>query len=91
MVFFVLQGRVLKHFRVRLNPREYTFIEATFAYGRQRLTRNLMLRPNRWVQPPEEKLSSALNWQNNKCENQDGPAEGLLELFLAMNIQCADL
>ncbi|KAJ7916884.1 hypothetical protein B0H13DRAFT_2446332 [Mycena leptocephala] len=76
---------------VRLNPREYTFIEATFAYGRQRLTRNLMLRPNRWVQPPEEKLSSALNWQNNKCENQDGPAEGLLELFLAMNIQCADL
>jgi hypothetical protein len=82
---------VLKRFRVRLNPREYTFIEATFAYGQQRLTRNLMLRPNRWVHPPEEKLYSALNWQNNKCENQDGPAEGLLELFLAMNIQCADL
>ncbi|KAJ6552836.1 hypothetical protein B0H19DRAFT_1030031 [Mycena capillaripes] len=77
--------------RVRQNPREYTFIEATFAYGQQRLARNLMLRPNMLVQPVQKELHSALNWQNNKCENQDGPAEGLLELFLAMNVRYADL
>ncbi|KAJ7743714.1 hypothetical protein DFH07DRAFT_925302 [Mycena maculata] len=76
---------------VRRNPKEYTFIEATFAYGERRLTRNLMLRPNFWVKPPSKGLQSALNWQNNKCANYDRPAEGLLELFLAMNIEYANV
>ncbi|KAJ6606916.1 hypothetical protein B0H10DRAFT_1819325 [Mycena sp. CBHHK59/15] len=76
---------------VRRNPTEYTFIEASFAYGPERLTRNLMIRPNIWVQPQAADLHSALNWQNNRCENHGEPAGGLLERFLAMNIGLADL
>ncbi|KAJ6517903.1 hypothetical protein C8R47DRAFT_575 [Mycena vitilis] len=76
---------------VRGNPREYTFIEATFAHGEERLTRNLMMRLNMWLHPAQEQLHSALNWQNNKCKNQDGPTVGLLELFSAMNVRYADL
>jgi hypothetical protein len=75
--------------RVRRNPREYTFIEATFVYGQQRLTRNLMTRPNMWISPAA-KMASALDWQKNKCENQDEPSVGLLEFLLAVTTS-ADL
>ncbi|KAJ7244681.1 hypothetical protein C8J57DRAFT_1363641 [Mycena rebaudengoi] len=79
---------------VRLNPTEWTFIEATFAYADERLTRNLMIRPNIWVQPRDPglqlKLSSALNWQNSRCENHEDEVS-LLDAFLAMNIGFADL
>ncbi|KAJ7745159.1 hypothetical protein B0H14DRAFT_3167461 [Mycena olivaceomarginata] len=68
---------------VQRNPREYTFIEATFVYGRQQLTRNLMTRPNMWISPAA-KMVSALDWQKNKCENQDEPSVGLLEFLLAV-------
>ncbi|KAJ7862879.1 hypothetical protein B0H14DRAFT_3863023 [Mycena olivaceomarginata] len=74
---------------VRRNPREYTFIEATFVYGQQRLTRNLMTRPNMWISPAA-KMASALDWQKNKCENQDEPSVGLLEFLLAVTTS-ADL
>ncbi|KAJ7859460.1 hypothetical protein B0H14DRAFT_2746429 [Mycena olivaceomarginata] len=74
---------------VRRNPREYTFIEATFVYGQQRLTRNLMTRPNMWISPAA-KMASALDWQKNKCENHDEPSVGLLEFLLAVTTS-ADL
>ncbi|KAJ7113891.1 hypothetical protein C8R44DRAFT_740775 [Mycena epipterygia] len=68
---------------VRRNPAKFTFIEASFMYGERRLTRNIILRPNMWVQPPAPDLHSTLNWQNNQCENHDGPALGsLLERFM---------
>ncbi|KAJ7018940.1 hypothetical protein C8F04DRAFT_1149381 [Mycena alexandri] len=75
---------------VRRNPSLYTFIEGTFAYGEQRLTRNVVLSTNMWVNPPSADLHSGLNWQNNKCENQDESAVPLLDLFLALNIKYAD-
>ncbi|KAJ7735020.1 hypothetical protein B0H16DRAFT_1765554, partial [Mycena metata] len=69
---------------VRRNPSLYAFIEGTFMYGEQRLTRNVVLSSNMWINPPSEKLHSGLNWQNNKCENQDKSTVPLLELFLGV-------
>ncbi|KAJ7483625.1 hypothetical protein FB451DRAFT_1350598 [Mycena latifolia] len=51
---------------VRRAPREYAFIEATFAYGERRLTRNVMLRPNMWATPASEAVQSSLDWQNSR-------------------------
>ncbi|KAJ7734997.1 hypothetical protein B0H16DRAFT_1765494 [Mycena metata] len=72
------------------NPSLYTFIEGTFMYGEQRLTRNVVLSSNMWITPPSQDLHSGLNWQNNKCENQDKSAVPLLDLFLGLNMKYAD-
>ncbi|KAF7309335.1 MYND-type domain-containing protein [Mycena indigotica] len=53
---------------VRRNPRSYTFIEAVFMHGKDKLTRNFVFRPNIFAngsQFPAEHL----DWQNNRCEN----------------------
>ncbi|KAJ7674284.1 hypothetical protein B0H17DRAFT_1208086 [Mycena rosella] len=56
---------------VRSNPKAYTFIEATFAWGEQRLTRNTTVRPNIWG----NQGTPALNWDGKKtCENEDAEA-----------------
>ncbi|KAJ7476762.1 hypothetical protein FB451DRAFT_1243899 [Mycena latifolia] len=66
---------------VRRNPKAYTFIEATFAWGEQSLTRNFMIRPNIWRYPGQ----SSINWDGKKaCEHGDAEANaaGFLERLL---------
>ncbi|KAJ6579135.1 hypothetical protein DFH09DRAFT_1147722 [Mycena vulgaris] len=70
---------------VRRNPTAYTFIEATFAWGEQRITRNFMIRPNVWASPG----TPGLNWDGKKtCEHEDAEANvaGFLERLLGLNL-----
>ncbi|KAJ7088846.1 hypothetical protein B0H15DRAFT_885651 [Mycena belliarum] len=69
---------------VRNNPKAYTFIEASFAFGEQRLSRNFMIRPNMWAHPAQPEL----NWDGKKmCENGEAEANAaeFLETVLGLD------
>ncbi|KAJ7822928.1 hypothetical protein B0H13DRAFT_2291355 [Mycena leptocephala] len=50
---------------VRRNPKAYNFIEATFAWGERRISRNFMIRPNIWAHPG----TPMLNWAGKRHVN----------------------
>ncbi|KAK7031966.1 hypothetical protein R3P38DRAFT_2926288 [Favolaschia claudopus] len=50
------------------DPKAYTFIEARFAWGERRITRNFMIRPNIW----EETIPQMVNVSGRKtCANEN--------------------
>ncbi|KAJ7643427.1 hypothetical protein DFH06DRAFT_1426466 [Mycena polygramma] len=67
---------------VRRAPKNHTFIEASFAWGERRLSRNFIMRQNIW----ENAGKSAVNWDGTKmCENDDLPETPSLEQLLGLN------
>ncbi|KAJ7155774.1 hypothetical protein C8R46DRAFT_1116427 [Mycena filopes] len=67
---------------VRRSPSSYTFIEATFAWGERRLSRNFMIRPNVWGRPDTPGLG--VTWDGKKsCENE-GDVGNFLEQALGI-------
>ncbi|KAK7031974.1 hypothetical protein R3P38DRAFT_3265884 [Favolaschia claudopus] len=50
------------------DPKAYTFIEATFAWGERRMSRNFMIRPNIW----DKHVPQMVNFLGKKmCANED--------------------
>ncbi|KAJ7660796.1 hypothetical protein DFH06DRAFT_1193308 [Mycena polygramma] len=70
---------------VRRSPKNYSFIEASFAWGERRISRNFMMRPNMW----DNVGTAAVNWDGKKmCENEDAQENGtgLLQQLLGLNL-----
>ncbi|KAF7327112.1 MYND-type domain-containing protein [Mycena kentingensis (nom. inval.)] len=77
---------------VRRNPREFTFVEATFAHGKMKLTRNIMARTNLFTAGTQVRpMSAALDWQNARCENNDAGMPGASMQLLEMMIKSGHL
>ncbi|KAJ6558388.1 hypothetical protein B0H19DRAFT_1292492 [Mycena capillaripes] len=70
---------------VRRDPKTYTFIEATFAWGERSISRNFMIRPNLWAHP----ATPPSNWGGgNACEHEDVEenAAGFIERLLGLDL-----
>ncbi|KAK6985159.1 MYND-type domain-containing protein, partial [Favolaschia claudopus] len=66
-------------------PRCYTFIESIFMFGKERKTRNVVMGRSLWFSPRSDNVQSALDWQNDRCENHE-PELGLRERFMSLTV-----
>ncbi|KAJ6517904.1 hypothetical protein C8R47DRAFT_1085365, partial [Mycena vitilis] len=63
-------------------PKNHTFIEASFAWGERRFSRNFIMRQNIW----ENAGKSAANWDGTEmCGNDDLPETPSFEQLLGLN------
>ncbi|KAJ7491332.1 hypothetical protein B0H11DRAFT_2277842 [Mycena galericulata] len=67
---------------VRREPKAYTFIEATFAFGERRIPRNFMIRPNIWARTD----IPGLKWDGMTCENADANVVSFLERIMGLDL-----
>lgn len=92
-----------RYVRVRQYPKEFTLIEGTFVYGEQIFSRNLITRPNIWVNRVSFDNDDDSKWAWSRCENgpsgpdllamlasADSPYDELQNNFSGMNMEDID-